>query len=68
MLRRSLLTLGCMGLLTVPALARGQAQPSCCAKPARDVEASATTKPETGGKMKCSLTGEVVDQGPGPSG
>ena len=62
MLRRSLLAFGCMGLLTAPALADGQARPSCCAKPAKNVEASATTKPEKGEKMKCALTGKVVDK------
>lgn len=59
MLRRSLLAFVCMVLLTVPALADGQAKPNCCAKPAKDVGASAADKPE---KMKCSLTGKVVDK------
>ena len=58
MLRRSLLVLGFLGLLCAPALADGQAQPSCCAKPAKDA-AAATGKAE---KMKCSLTGKVVDK------
>lgn len=61
MLRRSLLAFGCMGLLAAPALAEGQAQPTCCAKRDKGVEASTTTKPEKGEKMKCSLTGKVVD-------
>ena len=61
MLRRSLLAFGCMGLLAAPVLADGQPQRSCCAKPAKDTEASATTKQAKGEKLKCSLTGKVVD-------
>ncbi len=62
MLRRSLLAFGLIALVGVPALADGQSRPSCCAKPAKDVEASATAKPAKGGKLKCSLTGQVVDE------
>lgn len=62
MSRRSLLAIGCMGLLAAPALADGQAQPSCCAKPAKNVEASATAKQEKADTLKCSLTGKVVDK------
>ena len=62
MLGRSLLALGCMGLLAAPALADGQAQPSCCAKPTKNVEARATAKQGKGEQMKCSLTGKVVDK------
>jgi hypothetical protein len=62
MLRRSLLAFGCMGLLAAPALADRQAQPSCCAKPAKDAEASATTRQEKADKMRCSLTGKIVDK------
>lgn len=61
MLRRSLLAFGCMGLLAAPALAGGQAQAQCCAKPAKDVDASATAETAKGQKMRCSLTGTVVE-------
>ena len=61
MSRRSLLAF-CMGLLSVPVLADRQAQPGCCAKPAKDLEASATAKPGKGEKLKCSLTGKVIDK------
>ena len=56
------MTLGWMALLTVPALAGDQALLSCCPKPAKDSGASTTTKPEKGEKLKCSLTGKVVDK------
>ena len=52
----------CMTLLSVPALAHDPAQPSCCAKPAKGANSRATTKPEKGEKLRCSLTGKVVDK------
>jgi hypothetical protein len=62
MTRRSLLAFGCMTVLSIPALAQEEAQPSCCAKPAKGAAASATPGAETSGKLKCSLTGKVVDK------
>lgn len=62
MSKKSLLALGCMALLTVPAATDGPAQPSCCARPAKGSEASAASKPDKAAKLKCSLTGKVVDK------
>jgi len=62
MSRRSLLALGCMTFLSVPALADGQAQPSCCTKPDKNAESTAPSNPDTREKLKCSLTGKVVDK------
>ena len=52
MSRRSLLAFGCMTLLSVSAVTHDQAQPSCCAKPAKCADSRATTKPEKGEKLK----------------
>lgn len=57
MTRRIALALCCTGLLGVPAFASDEAKtPSCCGKPAK----GATGAP--GQKMRCSLTGQVVDK------
>jgi len=62
MSRRSLLAFGGMALLSMPAWGDSQAQPSCCAKPAKESAAAAATGQEKGEKLKCSLTGKVVDK------
>jgi hypothetical protein len=49
-----------MAVLSVPALAQEAAPPSCCAKPAKGAGASA--EEVKGTKLKCSLTGKVVDK------
>lgn len=63
MSRRSLLTLCCMSLLAVSAGADGQPR-SCCARPDKKAasESSTTAAPADTGKLKCSLTGKVVDK------
>jgi hypothetical protein len=58
MLKRSLLALGLVGLLAVPAVAGTEAPPSCCAKPAEE----ATGGPGEAEKLECSLTGETIDE------
>jgi hypothetical protein len=50
-----------MAMLTLPALAEEQA-PACCAKPAKEAGPNAATQTEKGGKLKCSLTGKVVEK------
>lgn len=65
MIERTLLALCCAGLLSVPAVAGDEAKkPGCCAKPAKAAAAATGEKAtaEKGGKMKCSLTGKVVDK------
>ena len=57
MTRRTALTLCCVGLLSVPAFARDEQKvPACCARRGAK-EAAAKT-----GKLRCGLTGKVVDK------
>ena len=57
MTRRTVLALYCTGLLSVPLFAGDEPKtPPCCAKKA------ATTTAEKAGKLRCSLTGKVVDK------
>lgn len=58
MSKRTLLALCCTGFLSVPAFAVDQAKPGCCAKPAKQAAATA----DTAEKLRCSLTGKVVDK------
>ena len=62
MRRRSLLAFGCITVLSVPALAQEPAQAACCAKPAKSTATQGATQAEKGGKLKCSLTGKVVEK------
>ena len=55
--RRTAIALCCASLLSVPAFAADEAKtPPCCAKKA------ATESTEKGVKLRCSLTGKVVDK------
>lgn len=58
MSKRTVLALCCCtGLLSAPAFAGGQAKtPACCAKAAKEAAS------EPARKMRCSLTGKVVDK------
>lgn len=57
MTRRTALALCCTGLLSAPAFAGDEAKaPSCCAKASKQA-ADAPTQ-----KLRCSLTGKVVDK------
>jgi len=57
MTRRTVLVLCCAGLLSVPAFAGDESKtPACCAKKAASEAAEKT------GKLRCSLTGKVVDK------
>ena len=57
MRRRTALALCCTGLLSLPAFtADAPKTPACCAKKAGVANA------EKAGKLRCSLTGKVVDK------
>ena len=49
-----LLALGCAAFLGTASLAADAPKPSCCAKKAKETAMT--------GKMRCSLTGKVVDK------
>jgi hypothetical protein len=56
MRRRTALALWCIGLLSLPVFAADAPKtPTCCAK-------KAGMKAEKAGKLRCSLTGKVVDK------
>lgn len=55
MLKKTLLALGCAGVLATPgAFAAGAERPACCQKAKRAADQPAQ-------KMRCSLTGKTVD-------
>jgi hypothetical protein len=54
MSNKILLALGCAALLGTASFAADGPKPSCCAKPAKQ---TATAR-----KLRCSLTGKVVDK------
>jgi hypothetical protein len=57
--RRTALVLCCTGLLSIPAFGANESHvAACCAKRA----AAASTKAEKAGKLRCSLTGKVMDK------
>lgn len=57
MSKRTLLAMGCAAILAASASFAGEkAKPACCAKK------PATTQTTTAEKLRCSLTGEVVDK------
>jgi hypothetical protein len=57
MTRRTVLALCCTGFLSAPVFAGDEPKPPpCCAKKA------ATATAEKAGKLRCSLTGKVVDK------
>jgi hypothetical protein len=54
---RTLLALGCAGLLGMATFAADEVKPSCCAKGKAEQTPPAGTQ-----KLRCSLTGHVVDR------
>lgn len=60
MRRRTAVALCCLGLLSIPAFAQDDAKvPACCKKGAHKAATDTAEKP---GRMRCSLTGKVVDK------